>query len=123
MSVFTRLSNGNLNANWFHCDMNGLPSGYRAVQIIFDAAGSSGVLFSDSSGNAGVIHGTWSSDLPYTNITPAWIANNGKIERIAIATSGNSYRIKFLYTTTPLTINIMSIDGKIKFLRREFQAS
>ena len=112
-----------INANWFHCDMNGLPSGYRAVQIIFDTSSSAGILFSDSTGNAGIIHGNWPSLTTYTNVTPAWISNNGKIEAIAIAPRGDSYRIKFLYATHPVTISIMSINGKVAFLRREFQAS
>lgn len=103
--------------------MNGLPSGYRAVQVIFDTASSAGILFSDSSGNAGIIHGNWPSLTTYTNVTPAWISNNGKIEAIAIAPRGDSYRIKFLYATNPVTISIMSINGKVTFLRREFQAS
>lgn len=116
-----------LQNNFFHVVSTGAPTGYKGVQVNFDASnvGVSPVLFADSAGNIFILVYNWNNttDTP-VSVTPAWLAtgSDGAISAVQVANrSSTTKRIKIIYEQPYIrTSGLLSIDGKINFLSQEF---
>ena len=111
----------NVGKHWFHITVSNLPSGYKGVQVVFTADGINPVLIADADNNILVITQNWLNVTALTQVTPRWISNIGTISTVYIGlSSDNKYRIKLLYTASPVAAAVFSLDGRCIFERQEF---
>lgn len=110
----------------FHSSINDLPSGYKAVQIIFDGAGLDPILYTDADKNAFIISCTW----PNAPSSPAnasqyitWINNAGTINSVGWGTYNSHQRVKLTYASSPAIGSWTSLNGRVSFIMRIFSQS
>lgn len=114
-----------MRKNFFHVTIENIPSGYRAVQVVFDSPGGiKPILICDADGNAFVV--TPNLDNATSSIaalTPVWLAKANTISQVTYATSGSGYRIKITYNVTPVVASWTSLDGLVYFNEQIFVQS
>lgn len=103
----------------------GVPTGYRAVQVLFDSvSGITPILISDAAGNAFIL----TPDLSQAGgsvaaLTPVWLANTNTIDQVTYATATSGYRIKVTYKSRPVVASWTSLDGRVTFNEQQFVQS
>ena len=108
---------------FFHFSSTNAPSGYKAVQVIFDVDATSPILIVDRDNNCFIVNELWdniTSTLKTANVY--WINNAGTIRYVQCAKYWNNtqYRIKLIYNELISIGGFLSLDGRARFSFQEF---
>ena len=107
---------------FFHFSSTGAPSGYRAIQIVFNADATSPILIFDADKNCLVVLELWDNVTTLRAANICWINNANTIENVQCAKhwDNTQYRIKITYKTLISMGGFLSLDGKGHFNSQDF---
>lgn len=112
----------NINSHWWHMTNVGAPSGYKAVQIWFNANTVAPIFYSDTSGNCFVIVENWGSIGSTLYSVPKITINSSGSNSVNVyaAKSGSNIRLKFSFASSIPMGGLFNTDGLLQFRNQEF---